>query len=946
MANTVTDVTPLILEGRFEEALDHARRYQPKDGVPLPPTVRLVLAELLERTGRLGESRELLASIRQSSQLTEVDEGRGSLLEGLLAKHYGHLQESAQAFRRAGRIAEQCGSVELLCWSQMRLLGVVGDTERNEPLDSLQTELRRNTERAAIPSVSIAHHVFTAEHEAKHGRLAASRHHSDLAESLLGRHPNVWLRGLLDLQQSCLAYLEGDFAIALSAARHALGVSRLSGHVLTRLIALADMGAAYLAIGQSARAASCVNFALASANPEEQVFGLLLETLAEAQLVDRDVSGCATSLDNAQRLAVRLSQSRSVWHETWNLRTRARLLQRRGSWRESLHLVQNNSHRGRRVSRSFTETQVDALEALALARIGPTHQGSEALLGLLQCPTDSSALFQGLALTAAASLVAFNRTRRDSLCHFARALRILGSTGEASSLVELVDHFVSILSEAIAGTTRAVRVGAQGPLWRPSQVVCHLDTSTSVLSTARPADVELAAFVGTLPDLIAEPQTLGEETLRVLATLAWIRSGRLVRQGKLGPPTIVASYFDEGSSANRAESNSPSLSPLRLSLGTRNGDAYELLVTPRDSCESLIYCGALWRLVSSVLNLARCQGESSAYVTAPEAAHAPDEEFGVFHSPAMIAILESAKRIAPLNIMILLTGESGTGKEVVANVIHRASGMANSPFVPFNCATVSRDMIESHLFGHKRGAFTGALESFRGVIRAAEGGTLFLDEIGEMPLETQPKLLRFLDQGEIQPLGEATPLRVAVRVVAATNANLERMVREGRFREDLYYRLNVVHFRIPPLRERRDEIAPLIQRFLGRYAEEYGKSDLRMSDETMAHLLLYSWPGNVRELSHEMRRLAAFLESGSVIQNRDLRPEFFAGRESPPLVTSDDAQSLCLRVDRPLSELTKDVEMAALSYAMSATGGRMDLAARRLGLSRKGLYLKRQRLGL
>jgi len=706
------------------------------------------------------------------------------------------------------------------------------------------------------------------------------------------------------------------------------------------------MGAAYLAIGQPARAASCLNFALANANPEEQVFGLLLETLAEAQLVDRDVSGCATSLDHAQRLATSLSQSRSLWHRTWNLRTQARLLQRRGSWRESLHLIQDNAQRERSTSRSFTETQVDALTALALTRIGPTQQAAEALLGLFQHPAESSVLFQGLALTASASLVAFNRTRRESLSHFARALRILGSTGEASSLVELVDHVVPIITEAMDRPAHAIAVGPQGPLWRPSQVVCHLETSTSVIPAIRPNDVELAAFVGTLPDLIAEPRTLGEETLRVLTTLGWIRSGRVARQGRSGAPTVVTSYFDGESPATGGEANASELSPLRLVLGTRHGHTYDLLVTPRDSCECLISCGTLWRLISALLNPAPRLGGSSADEARSETVDAADDEFGVFRSPAMITMLETVKRIAPLNIMILLTGESGTGKEVVANVIHRASGQPASPFVAFNCATVPRDMIESHLFGHKRGAFTGAVESFRGVIRAAEGGTLFLDEIGDLPLETQPKLLRFLDSKEIHPLGEATPQRVAVRIVAATNADLERMMKEGRFREDLYHRLNVVHFRVPPLRERRDEIAPLIERFLGRYAEEYGKSHIRMSDETLAHLLLYAWPGNVRELSSEMRRLAAFLESGSVIQNRDLSPKFFEERETPLPVTSDDARALSVRVDRPLSEIAQDVEIAALTYALRATNGRMDLAARRLGLSRKGLYLKRLRLGL
>jgi DNA-binding NtrC family response regulator len=191
---------------------------------------------------------------------------------------------------------------------------------------------------------------------------------------------------------------------------------------------------------------------------------------------------------------------------------------------------------------------------------------------------------------------------------------------------------------------------------------------------------------------------------------------------------VVTSYFDGESPATGGEANASELSPLRLALGTRHGHAYDLLVTPKDSCECLISCGTLWRLISALLTPARRLGGSSADEARSETADAADDEFGVFRSPAMITMLETVKRIAPLNIMILLTGESGTGKEVVANVIHR-------------------------------GAFTGAVESFRSVIRAAEGGTL---------------LLRFLDSKEIHPLGEATPQRVAVRIVAATNADLER----------------------------------------------------------------------------------------------------------------------------------------------------------------------------
>jgi transcriptional regulator with PAS, ATPase and Fis domain len=255
-------------------------------------------------------------------------------------------------------------------------------------------------------------------------------------------------------------------------------------------------------------------------------------------------------------------------------------------------------------------------------------------------------------------------------------------------------------------------------------------------------------------------------------------------------------------------------------------------------------------------------------------------------------------------------------------------------------------MLESQLFGYRRGAFTGAVQSFGGVIRAAEGGTLFLDEIGELSMEIQPKLLRFLDSGEIQPLGEATPRRVGVRVIAATNADLETLMKQGRFREDLYYRLNVVHLQVPPLRERRDEIAPFVARFLTKYADEFGKSDIRLSDEALEHLLLYSWPGNVRQLSHEMRRLVALYDSGSCISVWDLRPEFRNSTPPPLPPIGDESHTLSVRIDRPLSTIVKEVVSAALTHALEATNGQLELAAKRLGLSRKGLYLKRQRLGL
>ena len=254
-------------------------------------------------------------------------------------------------------------------------------------------------------------------------------------------------------------------------------------------------------------------------------------------------------------------------------------------------------------------------------------------------------------------------------------------------------------------------------------------------------------------------------------------------------------------------------------------------------------------------------------------------------------------------------------------------------------------MFDSQLFGHRRGSFTGALDDSTGVIRAAGGGTLFLDEIGEMAIETQPKLLRFLESGEILPLGETKPRVVDVRIVAATNAKLDQMVADGRFREDLYYRLNVIRINIPPLRERREEIPALVEHFLEKFGLEFDKPLLRLADETLEYLVLFRWPGNVRQLANEIRRMVALAEPGSVLMPAHLSDDIVASRRTIPAGQPPRGVSeVITRIDQPLSAAVEHVERAAIQRALSMTDGHMDDAARMLGLSRKGLYLKRLRL--
>jgi DNA-binding NtrC family response regulator len=374
---------------------------------------------------------------------------------------------------------------------------------------------------------------------------------------------------------------------------------------------------------------------------------------------------------------------------------------------------------------------------------------------------------------------------------------------------------------------------------------------------------------------------------------------------------------------------------------------YEISGTVDTEINSTMGIAGIRRLLRAAGALARARQQERERSALWPIEPAVEASRGVFASQAMQEIVATARKAAATDLIVLITGETGTGKEVVARVMHDACPQAKGPFLAFNCSAVPRDMLDSQLFGHRRGAFTGAVNSFEGVIRAAAGGTLFLDEIGELSPEVQPKLLRFLESGEIQPLGEAQPIRCKVRVIAATNADIDQFVAAGRFREDLFYRINGIRLRLPPLRERREEIPVLVQHFLSLVSTERRKDNVRIAEEAMEYLLLYAWPGNVRQLANEVRRLVEMAESHTVLMPEHLSPEIVASRRTiaatpRPLMPSE----VVVRLDQPLSAAVEHLERALIPYAMRGAGNRLEVAAKTLGLSRKGLYLKRQRLGL
>jgi two-component system NtrC family response regulator len=300
-------------------------------------------------------------------------------------------------------------------------------------------------------------------------------------------------------------------------------------------------------------------------------------------------------------------------------------------------------------------------------------------------------------------------------------------------------------------------------------------------------------------------------------------------------------------------------------------------------------------------------------------------------SVEMLRVLRNIEKIAPTDVTVLLLGESGTGKELLAQAIHKMSGRVRAPFVPINCAAIPETLLESELFGHERGAFTGAVKQSIGRIESADHGTLFLDEIGDVPLHMQVKLLRFLQDQIIERIGGRKPVQVDVRIVCATNQDLDRLMAEGRFREDLYYRLNEVTVRVPPLRERLGDVAVLASCFLRRFASEYGRPVRGFASAALAAIKDHPWPGTVRELENRVKR-AVVMADGPFLSAADLG--LSASGEEP--------QSLGIRAARARAE------REVLQLALAQAGSNLSKAAKLLGISRPTLYdlMQQHQIGL
>ncbi len=890
----------LSLSGDYRRLLEEFRD-QLRSPSAMPSGTRFLLAHALAMTGDLPGARRLVG-IRRERESSQ-DRAQVEFILGLTSERGGQIDEALRHYETGRALLNQQDHASQLAWLELHRFRLLAEGHPMKALTAMLPSLRRLVYRAGEPQLVAYLHMCIAVLEGKTGGFDEARRHCSVAESLLAVSDNISLRGSNLVNEGCLAVFTCNLESARRAFSEAMALVPRSGDNSTALAVLINLGHLSLLSGDTESAKSLFRRALEDSSDGKLVKVGVLDGLARTYIVEGAFDEAERALGGVASRHASQAAFVAPYLVRWAWLTNARLLFRRRELAAASHLLGRlQTETTRAVQDIPFNASVALLTALVASRLQAHVTAASELFAACQLGAHGMRELQPQ-LYHVASAVVDEDDRYLSQALQQRADRLWDAQGIVSTRVELDDHGTNL-----DGARRALASARTRPPHPPRTI----QTMTSAIAAAL--------------DLAHTPRLCGLELLSIIHALGCSPDARLL------------------------ESTDPIHADDRyatLALGSDAGATVTLVCRLPDRPAQALLLADVLRLGSAALMLDVAKREARNHAALWPASPAEEQAGALFVAEEMQALLALVRRIAPTNVPVLITGETGTGKEVLARTVHAYSGRARKPFVPFNCSATPREMLDAQLFGHRKGAFTGATEHFPGVIRAANGGTLFLDEIGETTLDLQPKLLRFLEAGEVHPIGDTQPTHVDVRIIAATNADLDELVAQARFRDDLFYRLNIVRLHVPPLRSRREEIPLLAQHYLDKYSQEAGKHGLRLAEETVEYLVLYRWPGNVRQLANEMRRLCALADTGAVLMPEHLSAPIAASRRTvPPSQRTLEATEVVVRLDQPLAAATAHLERALIQYALQQCHGAMEATAGALGLSRKGLYLKRQRLGI
>ena len=761
--NALETVASLNDAGLFVDALKALNELSSNS---LSGSAREVLhAELLERVGRFSQARVILQTLIKRKNLDSGERSSCELVlgkieweEGLTESAIEHLQRSVQFSVRGRR-------------SATALLAKHVAAQYHCPTGRGRTQLLIFWMTFGMTQPNLANHLslaalhsYTGQMDAKQGLFASALWHVGRSQQILESAPNRWIEAQLEFTRTNIAVLSADRASALKHGHRAVELAEQSGSAACRRTTLGTLGFVFYSLGEFSEAVRCLERAIAVLPSPGESYSAMIDTLARIRLAQGRHRDCKVLLDRIEH-EMQLPDDRLLYAHRHAALTRARLLASEGLFGalaqidRTLILADEAKdqfllHRGLLNKAQFLQQAGRGAESLVFMD-APVFE-------LISQSPDLHAQYK----TILACALAAAGQRDVAEAHRLRAERLYSSLRHAPGRLELSRCWDSAFKNA--------------------------PTAEGLGSRPAPSAATALQAVSALMVQAGRPEFLAHELVSLLGETGCVRRAAALLIDAPCEPELLAATGVIGNPPYI-----PDTWPRRLVIGRLRGGSVELWLEPSDDIESIASVNAVALIISTVHEIERGRAEREQRLTLWPIDDMLVEDGCAVVNGRMRELMTHAKRIAKTKVTVLLTGESGTGKEVLARGVHGYSDRADKPFVPFNCAAIPREMLESQLFGHRRGAFTGADRDNVGVIRAARGGTLFLDEIGELSLELQPKLLRFLESGEICPLGESTPFVVDVRIIAATNANLESAVKGRRFREDLFYRLNVVCLPVP-----------------------------------------------------------------------------------------------------------------------------------------------------
>jgi hydrogenase-4 transcriptional activator len=796
------------------------------------------------------------------------------------------------------------------------------------------------------------------------------------ALKLVGDHPASYTLGRIYSNMAGVCWFLKRPQEGIRYLEKGIAYYERTDHKATAADGYNNLGINLILIGQWGKAQEALQRALELATEADECaekVPMILDSLGELLMLRGELDDAKDYLQRAVALA---TDDGNKWYACQAFRTLARCYLAMENHAKALAKAQEALALAEAIGDRPGVADSRLILAEAHLRNGESEKCSQELAKLEEETGDSATDmgFAGEAQRLSGMLAMLKADFSSAAQHFGSSVSIFDMLGDryraARAHSELGRAYaVSQPSRAIEHLSRAVNafreLGAKLDQARAEAVLANLDRSTPERNEEQSALTQLLTL------RLAEAVTSRELLLRELAAIMRQETSAkcvmitepgdhnerrvVIAQGCTpAESTKLASQMDQNTDEESQAAFAKKNDAVLLQLRPSHAQPATLYLSPRSranlpgglSLDPLMRVAELGMDVCAL----RSGSQKGSRVQQPAELTGASLMPGFIHSsPAMTKLVEEVHKIRSSDVTVLVTGESGTGKELVARAIHALSSRRSKVFVPFNCTAVPKELSEGYLFGYRRGAFTGAVTDSAGVIRTAGGGTLFLDEIGDLPLDVQPKLLRFLQEGEIQPLGEQRPIKVDVRIIAATNTDLEEMVAQGKFREDLYYRLNVIRLRVPPLRERRSEIPTIVNYYINHYSAKFGRKNIQMTPQAIDLLMVSDWPGNVRQLCNEVQRVVARAEDSAVITPDQLSPEL--KRTSSPTTPSASVSSLSSMTGSASQSLTladalEEVERRMISDALRKHGGNISRAARELGLTRRGLYLKLERYQL